>query len=94
MLRNYSAMGLNIETNTDCRGITMSNYQTTYAEQLIQEIKATPAEYLPALLQIVRLFRQSITLKPADSSFRQGWQEAMAGETIQIDDLWIGIDAE
>lgn len=72
----------------------MSNYQTTYAEQLIQEIKATPDEYLSALLEIVRLFRRSITLKPVDSSFRQGWQEAMAGETMQIDDLWIGIDAE
>jgi hypothetical protein len=66
----------------------MSNYQVTYAEQLIQEIKATPDEYLPLLLQIVRLFRQSITLKPAESSFQQGWQEAMNGETMPIDDLW------
>ena len=66
----------------------MSNYQATYAEQLIQEIKATPEEYLPLLLKIVRLFRQSITLKPAESSFQQGWQEAMNGETMPIDDLW------
>jgi hypothetical protein len=74
--------------------MAMSNYQATYAEQLIQEIKATPEEYLPLLLKIVRLFRQSITLKPAESSFRQGWQEAMNGETMPIDDLWVGIDAE
>ncbi len=72
----------------------MSNYQATYAEQLIQEIEATPDEYLPTLLEIVRLFRQSISLKPATSSFQQGWQEAMAGETMPIDDLWIDIDAE
>jgi hypothetical protein len=74
--------------------MVMSNYQATYAEQLIQEIKATPEEYLPLLLKIVRLFRQSITLKPAESSFRQGWQEVMNGETMPLDDLWVGIDAE
>ena len=68
----------------------MSDYQATYAEQLIQEIEATPDEYLPLLLEIIRLFRQSISLKPADSSFRQGWQEAMDGETMPIDDLWVG----
>ena len=72
----------------------MNNYQATHAERLIQEIKATPDEYLPALLAIVRLFRQSITLKPAENSFRQGWQEAMNEETMPIDDLWVGIDAE
>lgn len=72
----------------------MSDYQVTYAEQLIQEIEATPDEYLPLLLEIIRLFRQGITLKPAESSFRQGWQEAMDGETMPIDDLWVGIDAE
>lgn len=72
----------------------MSDYPTTYAEQLIQEIEATPDEYLPLLLQVVRLFRQSITLKPAEESFRQGWQEAMNGETLPVDELWIGIDVE
>lgn len=60
----------------------------------MQEIKATPDEYLPTLLNLIRLFRESITLKPADDSFRQGWQEAMTGETMPIDELWAGIDAE
>jgi len=60
----------------------------------MREIKATSDEYLPALLNIIRLFRESITLKPAEDSFRQGWQEAMRGETMPVDELWVGIDAE
>ena len=49
-----------------------------YENQLIREIKETPQEYLPNLLKIVRLFRESVMLKPAEDSFRQGWKETMA----------------
>jgi hypothetical protein len=69
----------------------MNSYQTNYTNQLIQEIKATPGEYLPTLLNIVRTFRESITLKPAEESFQQGWKEAMAGDTMPIEELWTGI---
>jgi hypothetical protein len=34
---------------------------------LILEIQQTPEEYLPNLLQIVRLFRESVTMKPVRS---------------------------
>lgn len=70
----------------------MDNYNTDYAAQLIKEIKATPGEYLPSLLNIVRSFRESITLKPAEKSFRQGWEEAVNGETMPVDQLWTGIE--
>jgi hypothetical protein len=46
------------------------------------------------LLQIVRVFRESLTLKPAAESFRTGWEEAARGETLPIEDLWRGIEAE
>ena len=69
----------------------MNSYQANYTNQLIQEIKATPDEYLPTLLNIVRIFREGVTLKPAEDSFRQGWAEAMNGKTMPIDDLWSGI---
>lgn len=72
----------------------MDSYQTSYTDQLIQEIKATPGEYLPTLLGIVRIFRESITLKSAENSFRQGWEEAMREETIPVDELWTGIGNE
>jgi hypothetical protein len=61
---------------------------------VIQEVEQTPPEYLPNLLQIVRLFRQSVTLPSAEDSFRQGWHEAMTGQTIPLAELWDGIDAE
>jgi len=67
---------------------------SVYEEQLVREIKATPKEYLPNLLQIVRLFRESVALKPAEASFRRGWQEALTGETRPVSELWEGIDAE
>ncbi|HEX6385936.1 MAG TPA: hypothetical protein VF177_14795 [Anaerolineae bacterium] len=72
----------------------MADYQVIYREKLLREIEATPEEYLPALLSIVRSYRQSVTLKPADESFRQGWREAMNDETMPLSELWDGIHAE
>ncbi|MBF0451749.1 MAG: hypothetical protein HQK75_13685 [Candidatus Magnetomorum sp.] len=44
-----------------------------------QEIDETPVEFLPALFQIVNAFRESVMLKPAEESFKQGWKEALRG---------------
>jgi len=68
--------------------------QSLYAAQLTYEIERTPEEYLQFLVEIVRSFRESVTLKPAVASFRQGWKELMAGQTKPVSDLWEGIDAE
>ncbi|MGB3199708.1 MAG: hypothetical protein WBA99_02330 [Nodosilinea sp.] len=35
-----------------------------------------------------------VTLKSAEESFRQGWHEAMTGQTIPLAELWDGIDAK
>jgi hypothetical protein len=72
----------------------MSTRVPIYEEQLVREIQETPREYWPNLLQLIRLFRESVTLKPAEASFRQGWQEAMEGQTRPVSELWEGIDAE
>ena len=72
----------------------MATLVSTYAKQLVHEIEGTPEEYLPVLLEIVRLFRESVTLKPAEASFRQGWKEMLAGETHPVSKLWEDIDAE
>ena len=69
-------------------------YQTTYVEQISHEIEQMPDEYLPMLLKVILLFRQTVALKPAEESFRQGWQEAIRGETMPISDLWVDIDAK
>jgi hypothetical protein len=34
-----------------------------------------------------------VVLKPAEASFRNGWKEALAGETKPVSELWEGIDA-
>ena len=65
-----------------------------YREQVLEEIDKTPIEHLPYLLQIIRIFRESITLKSAEDSFKQGWTEALSGETKPVSELWEGIDAE
>ena len=67
---------------------------SAYQEQFADEIKQIPEEYLPNLVQIVRIFRESVSLRPAENSFRQGWREALAGETRPVSELWDGIDAE
>ena len=60
----------------------MNTYPSTYTKKITKEIRETPDEYLPALLAMIRLFRESVTLKPADESFMQGWQEMLRGETL------------
>jgi hypothetical protein len=62
------------------------------AKELLHEIKATPEEYLPALLEIVRGFRHGIQLKSADECLRQGLKEALSGETLPVSELWKGLD--
>jgi hypothetical protein len=69
-------------------------FPTAYRERISQEVGETPDEYLPMLWQIVRSFRQSVALKPADESFRQGWAETRAGETLPVSDFWTGSDAK
>ncbi|MGC9443899.1 MAG: hypothetical protein ACP5E9_03050 [Candidatus Methanospirareceae archaeon] len=38
---------------------------SVFEGQIVQEIKGVPEEYLPNLLLIVRLFRESVALKKA-----------------------------
>ncbi len=61
---------------------------------VMEEVQRTPEEYWPALLQLIRTFREAITLKPATASFQQGWEEALRGEVHAIETLWEDIDAE
>jgi len=68
--------------------------QALIEQQFVREIRGIPDEYLPNLLQIVRLYRDSVALKPAEECFREGWREALSGETIPVSELWKGIDAE
>ncbi|MGB9751020.1 hypothetical protein [Roseiflexus castenholzii] len=50
----------------------MTTVPPPYRDRVLAEPDALPEEYLPFVLQIVRTFRESITLKLAADSFRQG----------------------
>jgi len=67
---------------------------TEYRAQVLQEVNALPDEYLPYLLQLVQTFRESVLLKPASVSLKQGWHEARTHQIMPLDELWDGIDAE
>lgn len=67
---------------------------TLYREQVLAEIDTLPDEYLPYVLQLVHVLRESVTLKPAAASFRQGWTEAHQNMTYPISELWDDIDVE
>ena len=72
----------------------MQTHAKNYRSLLFQEVENTPEEFQPILLKMVRIFRESLSLKPAEDSFRQGWNEVISGETHPLEQLWEGIDAE
>ncbi|MDD5214909.1 MAG: hypothetical protein PHQ03_05150 [Methylococcales bacterium] len=63
-----------------------------YFEQIQLELAQTPNEYLPALLNIIHNFRESICLNSAEESFAAGWADLKAGRYESIDTLWDNID--
>lgn len=70
----------------------MAFKSSVYEKKLVHEIKDIPQEYLPNLLRIVQSYRESVTLKPADESFRQGFSEVLKGETKSLSELWTDLD--
>jgi hypothetical protein len=72
----------------------MAAANSTYYQQVLDELEQFPIEYVPALLKLMRTFRESITLKSAEESFHQGWQETMNKDTHPLSELWIDMGAE
>lgn len=69
----------------------MSN-TSLYLAELEKEIHQVPVEFLPLLLSIVKSYRQSLQLMPAEDSFKQGWEDAKQGDVSPLADLWKDID--
>ena len=72
-------------------GVNMVKSDATY-QKVLDEVERIPSEYLPFLLDMMRAFRESIPLKSVEESFRQGWQEALRGETRPVSELWDDLD--
>jgi hypothetical protein len=72
----------------------MSALGSDKQRQLLAELDGLPEEYYPFLFQMIRNYRKSVLLQPAADSFRRGWDESQAGETVPIEHLWEGLDVE
>ncbi|MEG4284986.1 hypothetical protein QUB68_17815 [Microcoleus sp. A006_D1] len=57
-----------------------------------EEILAQSAKFADRRVRIIVLADEE-PLKSAEDCFRQGWHEAMTGETVPLSELWEGIDA-
>ncbi|MGB7710969.1 MAG: hypothetical protein WBL95_15780 [Microcoleus sp.] len=57
-----------------------------------EEILAQSAKFAGHRVRVIVLAGEP--LKSAEDCFRQGWKEAMTGETVPLSELWEGIDAE
>lgn len=72
----------------------MASTPSPCRSEILEEVDKIPSEYLPALLKIMRAFRGGVMLPNAGDSFRQGWQEAIEGQTHPASELWEDVDAE
>ena len=57
-----------------------------------EEILAQSPKFAGHRVRVIVLAEEP--LKLAEDCFRQGWHEAMTGETVPLSKLWQGIDAE
>ena len=76
-------------------------YLKDYIAELKDELRweASFEKTQPQLVAAAKQAKQEIvlcdeTLKSAEECFRQGWHEAMTGQTVPLSELWEGIDAE
>jgi len=77
-----------------CKGVVA--FGTTLRE-CEEELRATLEDWLLVGLKlghplpvIADVDLNNVMLQPAEASFRQGWLEAMAGQTRPISELWDG----
>jgi hypothetical protein len=61
--------------------------QASIEQQFVQEIRAIPDEIL------AQPVKDSSSIL-AEECFREGWRDALRGNTIPLSELWDGIDAE
>ncbi|MCT7948780.1 hypothetical protein NG798_03170 [Ancylothrix sp. C2] len=70
------------------------NYESLELEGTWEEIVAQSDKLAGQRVRVIVLQNEEESIKSAEESFRQGWYEAMTGQTIPLSELWEGIDAE
>lgn len=66
--------------------------QEMYIAQIEQELKQTPIEYLPVLLNIIHAFREGVCQNSAVEDFKAGWEDIQNGRYHPISTLWDDIE--
>ena len=79
----------------------VAEYLKEYIAELKDELQWEESfnKTQPQLVAAAKRAKQEIALadeplKSAEECFRQGWHEAMTGQTVPLSELWEGIDAE
>jgi len=79
----------------------VADYLKDYIAELKDELQWEESfeKTQPQLVAAAKQAKQEIvlgdeTLKSAEECFRQGWHEAMTGQTVPLSELWEGIDVE
>lgn len=62
--------------------------------EIVNEINNFPEEYLPSLISILKIFKDSLTIKSPEESLKQALIELSEWKTQSIENLWDGIDAQ
>lgn len=72
----------------------MAGPATESRSEALEELEKIPSEFLPAVVKVLRAFREGLTLPAAQESFQRGWSEALSGETRPMAELWTDEDAD
>lgn len=72
------------------RLVTMATQM--YTDQLSEELRDVPDEYMPALINIVHAFRLGVVQKSLEESFKRSWDQAQNGNLQPIETLWDDLD--
>jgi hypothetical protein len=91
MLTNYFKAITNVASQGDAREESFYSCLETLLQQFAASTDRSEVHVIIPPKKTKAGFRESVALKPAEASFRQGWKEALAGETKPMSELWEGI---
>ena len=63
-----------------------------YNDQLSEEVRDVPDEYMPALINIVHAFRLGVVQNSLEESFKRSWDQAQNGNLQPVETLWDDLD--
>lgn len=72
----------------------MSSANIPFRRQIDEEVEKIPVEFLPSLLKMLQVFRETVSLPGAEDTVRAAWKEAQSGQVHPVSELWTGLDGD